>query len=284
MSGNPIRIAIDVTMDYRLGSDWQPDSDGVILLVIEAAETDGQTVLESRLTIPGATLDRSYQAGDSQGSDWGGGGDWSGGGVGQRLWVRAGNHQMTLHYHATVTVTRTAVDLASLRAQGNLPDAVLPYLRPSRFCQSDQFTDFTAQRFGHLAGGAKVAAIRDWVAAEIAYVPASSHSATTAIETFHAQTGVCRDFVHLLCCLVRAAGLPARYVSVYGPDVTPPDFHAVAQVWLDGAWHLVDATGMCRADGLVIIGVGRDAADIAFMETQQWVEMVSQSVTVTRLP
>ena len=30
--------------------------------------------------------------------------------------------------------------------------------------------------------------------------------------------------------------------------VEPQDFHAVAEVFLDGAWYLVDATGMAEAD------------------------------------
>ena len=58
--------------------------------------------------------------------------------------------------------------------------------------------------------------------------------------------------------------MPARMVSVYAPDVTPPDFHAVAEVYVGGEWRLVDATGMAEPDTMVRIGVGRDAADVAF--------------------
>ena len=68
-----------------------------------------------------------------------------------------------------------------------------------------------------------------------------------------------------MICLARASQVPARMVSVYAPSVEPPDFHAVAEVWLDGAWRLVDATGMAEAPEMARIGVGRDAADIAFM-------------------
>jgi transglutaminase-like putative cysteine protease len=66
--------------------------------------------------------------------------------------------------------------------------------------------------------------------------------------------------------------VPARYCSVYAPGVDPPDFHAVAEVFLadpttpgGGAWHIVDATKMADPADTVKIGVGRDAADVSFM-------------------
>ena len=68
----------------------------------------------------------------------------------------------------------------------------------------------------------------------------------------------------------------------YAPGVTPPDFHAVVEVWLGGSWHLVDATGMAQADEIVRIGVGRDATDIAFMTVFGSATMFEQRVTVTR--
>src|SRR3546814_5329824 len=45
---------------------------------------------------------------------------------------------------------------------------------------------------------------------------------------------------------LRAAHIPARMASVYALRVAPQDFHAVAEVYLDGDWHMVDATGMTR--------------------------------------
>jgi transglutaminase-like putative cysteine protease len=84
----------------------------------------------------------------------------------------------------------------------------------------------------------------------------------------------------MVCALARASNIPARCVSVYGAGVNPPDFHAVAQVWLEGGWHMVDATGMSSGADLVVIAAGRDASDIAFMETQSMAEMISQSVSV----
>ena len=93
---------------------------------------------------------------------------------------------------------------------------------------------------------------------------------------------MCRDYAHVLVSMARAAAIPARYASVYAPEVSPPDFHAVAEVYLAGAWHLVDATGMARADEMALIGVGRDAADISFLSSFGMAEMVNLQVEVKR--
>lgn len=248
--------------------EYQIFDNDTVLLILEAAQTDGQTILESVLEIEDATMHRI-------------GGE---GGVGQRVWAFVKSDQLKLRYRAKVDVTRPEVALETLEAtpMSALPGEVVTYLRPSRFCQSDMLTGFAEKQFGHLEGGAKIASILDWVKAEIAYAPGSSNATTTAIDTFVGREGVCRDFTHMVCSLARAANIPARYTSVYGADVQPPDFHAVAQVWLDGAWHLVDATGMNTAAGLVVIGSGRDAADVAFMETAQWAQFSAQKVSVSQ--
>jgi transglutaminase-like putative cysteine protease len=258
-----MRILIDVHMDYAVFTDES------VLLTLEAAQTPGQTVVDATLDIADATIHRI-------------GGEAL---LGQRVWASVTGQRLRLRYKATVDVTRSAVSLDGLSAtpMPALPAAVLTYLRPSRFCQSDLFTTLAQQRFGHLEGGAKVAAIADWVAAELSYVSGSSNGTTTAVDTFVARAGVCRDYAHLVCGLARAASIPARYVSVYCPEVAPQDFHAVAEVWLDGAWYLVDATGMSKAETTAVIACGRDASDVAFMETEQWADWISQTVSVTRI-
>jgi len=133
-----------------------------------------------------------------------------------------------------------------------------------------------------LQGGQKVAAMRKWIETNLTYVPGSSDADTNVLETFAGRQGVCRDYAHLMCTMVRAAQIPARMVAAYSPDITPPDFHAIAEVWLDGAWHMVDGTGMCSADSTAIIAVGRDAYDIAFLDSQAPAEMLYQSVFVAR--
>jgi len=257
-----MQIEIDVTMEYDLG----PDNPAA--LSIEAARTTGQNVIEDRLDIEGAEITRI----DGEA------------GIGHRVFAHSADGGLRLHYRALVDATRAAEQLQGLASapMHALPAEAISFLRPSRYCQSDMFPAFVARQFGALEGGAKIAAIRDWVAAEMAYVPASSGPSTTVIDTFAARQGVCRDYAHMVCALARAAQIPARYASVYAPDVDPPDFHAVAQVWLDGDWHLVDATGMSRPDEIAVISIGRDACDVAFMETAKPAQMVTQKVSVSR--
>lgn len=257
-----MQIEIDVRLTYELGAER------TALLALEGARTDDQTVAEERLSIEDAELHPI--AGE--------------GGFGQRTWVRLDGNLLQLDYRARVEVTRPPVRLDGLAADhiDALPAELIAFLRPSRFCQSDQLETFAAHRFGHLSGGAKVAAIVAWIAAELEYVPGHSDAATTLLDTFASRKGVCRDYAHMLCGLARASHIPARYVSAYGLSVDPPDFHAVVQVWLDGAWHLVDPTGMCGADELVLIGAGRDAADVPFMETPDEARFLDQRVQVRR--
>lgn len=258
-----MRLHIDVTMDYQLtGHD-------TVLLTLEAARTEGQTVVESVLAVEGADLTWIEQDGMP----------------GRRVWAHVTSDRMKLRYHALVEVTRDAVAIEQLAAtpMPELPGDVVSYLRPSRFCQSDLLTEFATRQFRGLEGGARIAAIADWAQSEIAYVPGASNATTSAVDSFVTRQGVCRDYAHLVCSLARAGNIPARYTSVYGADVTPPDFHAVAEVWLEGAWHLVDATGMCRPAALVVIGSGRDASDVAFMETESWAHPIWQKVDVRRV-
>jgi len=255
-----MNLSIDLSMTYALVPG------DAALLAIEPAETDGQTTRSEQLDIDCAGLRRL------DGND----------GFGRRFWARVAGDRLTLRYRAEVDVLRAVPRLETLGPTGmpDLPSDTIGYLRPTRYCQSDMFPAFVARRFAGLTGGARIAAIRDWIAEEMAYVPTSTAN-TTVLDTFAAREGVCRDYAHMVCALARAGGIPARYASVYGPDVTPPDFHAVAQVWLDGGWHLVDASGMGRADQLAIVAVGRDACDTAFMETVQPAQMIDQRVFVT---
>lgn len=254
-----MQIEINVSLDYLF-----PDP-RTVALVIEAARTEGQTVLSDHITIQ--NLSRMERTpGDSD--------------IGTRILAQTAGPRLTVNYMATVAVTRPTVDLGTLHADAliDLPGGVLPYLRPSRYVQPEMFGGFVANTFEGLTGGAMVASVRDFVRGAMRYIPGSSDSNTTALETFAAREGVCRDYAHLTCALVRAAGIPARCVAVYGPGVSPQDFHAVAEVWLSGAWHLVDSTGMSAANELVIIAAGRDAADIAFLDAGRDVERVNQYV------
>lgn len=191
--------------------------------------------------------------------------------------------EVSIIYEALVDNGRRIMLPPSVRKQDwlELPQAVLQYLSPSRYCPSDRFLLFANREFGQIAdGGAQVLAVLDWIHTHVDYIPGVSNGETTAERTFVDRAGVCRDFSHLGITLCRALNIPARAVSAYAWRLEPPDFHAVFEVYLDGGWWLVDPTRLAPIEGLVRIGVGRDATDIAFLTTAGTCKSVSQLVTV----
>lgn len=255
-------------LNIEVGLDYAIDGQASILLQIEAAEMADQHLSQTHIDV--RTPDHFVRI---PGED----------GIGDRIWLQASG-SLTCDYRASVAVDRPRFDLASLdpAEMHELPGETVKYLMGSRYSQSDQFQNFVRTEFEGLEGGARIAAIRDWIEQTFEYVPGSSDAGTTALDTFIQRRGVCRDYAHVMVTLARAAGVPARVVSVYGLGVEPPDFHAVAEVFLGHGWRLVDATGMCEADAMARVGVGRDAADISFMSVFGGaVTMRTQTVKVT---
>ncbi len=146
----------------------------------------------------------------------------------------------------------------------NLPDAVLSYLLPSRYCESDRFhqmaTEITA---GQAPGYNQVAAINNWLRETISFQPGSSDLPVSAAEVNSRQFGVCRDFAHLGIALCRSLSIPARMVVGYLYRLDPMDLHAWFEAYVGGRWYTFDATQTELQAGYVAVGYGRDAADVA---------------------
>jgi transglutaminase-like putative cysteine protease len=154
-----------------------------------------------------------------------------------------------------------------------LPDEALHFLLSSRYCQSDALQADAWTLFGSTPPGAeRVQAVCDWINAEIAYgvytVPT-----TTVLEVYEQRGGMCRDFAHLGVTFCRALNVPARYAFGYMPDIgipgpyPPMDFHAWFEVYLGDRWWTFDARFNTPRIGRVVIGRGRDAADVAMATT-----------------
>ncbi|WP_423921789.1 transglutaminase-like domain-containing protein [Frigoribacterium sp. 2-23] len=142
------------------------------------------------------------------------------------------------------------------------------YLRPSRYCESDTLGPTARAEFGGLDGRDLLAAVSSWVGSQLRYVPGASAPTDGAVQTLLDRQGVCRDYAHLVIALLRALDVPARLVSVYAPGLSPMDFHAVAEAFVDGQWHVVDATSLAPRQTLLRIATGRDASDTAFLSSR----------------
>jgi transglutaminase-like putative cysteine protease len=155
------------------------------------------------------------------------------------------------------------------------------YLRPSRYAEADKFYGYAATEFGQYADSVTVLEkVSSWVGTRLSYVPGSSDPIDGATDTLLAGTGVCRDYAHLVIALLRAVNVPARLVAVYAPGCQPMDFHAVAEAFVDGAWHVVDATCLAPRQSMVRIATGRDAADTAFLDNHKGaIELKSMEVS-----
>jgi transglutaminase-like putative cysteine protease len=178
-------------------------------------------------------------------------------------------------YEAQVILERAA-DLIDPDAPeipvASLPDEVLSFIMPSRFCLPDELGHEAWQRFGGLAPGwGRVQAIVDYVHGHLAFVPGASNPWTTAADAYRAGQGVCRDFAHLAITFCRALNIPARYVFGYIPDIggppqaEPMDFAAWFEAYLGGRWHTFDARNNRPRIGRVVVGRGRDAIDVALI-------------------
>jgi transglutaminase-like putative cysteine protease len=186
-----------------------------------------------------------------------------------RLKAYAG--QLRVRYEATVDLNHYSTSTAQINEVpvACLPGAVLPYIYPSRYCQSDRLHRLAVKEFGHLwQGYSRVQAIRDWVLNRVTFRSNSSTGNTTAVDTLVEEVGVCRDFAHLMIALCRAVNIPARFATGidYGADpvLGPTDFHAYVEVYLGNRWYIFDPSGVAIPMGFVRIATGRDAADSAF--------------------
>jgi transglutaminase-like putative cysteine protease len=174
---------------------------------------------------------------------------------------------MTVRYDAEVDLEVRRQDPATVAEipPAELPFEVLPHLNPSRYCQSDRLPRAAQADFGALEPGhGRVTAICNWIHEQVEYRRGTSDVHTSACDTLVDRAGVCRDFAHLGIALCRSLGIPARFASCYAWRLDPPDFHAVFEAYLGSRWWLFDPTRQAALDGLVRIGVGRDASEVAF--------------------
>ncbi len=242
--------AINYSMGCELG--YQVNGPSTLILNIEAARTERQTILAEQLDIePGCSVEAYVMPESSN----------------RYLKLQPAIGPLTVRYRAEVALAAELVDPTTVAEvpPSNLPFEVLPHLYPSRYCATDKLMRWATKEFAHLAPGhERVTAICNWIYETIEYRPGASDAGTSAYDTLAERAGVCRDFSHLGISFCRALGIPARFVSGYALGLEPPDFHAIFEAYLGGRWYLFDPTRQAALNGIVRIGVGRDAAEVSF--------------------
>lgn len=178
-----------------------------------------------------------------------------------------GNSKFTIRYKAKVDIDYNTIhqrNLSQTVPVNKLDAEVMPYLFPSRYCQSDKLQKLASKEFGNMdTAYGKVSAITEWIYRNVEYRSGTTNSTTSAFDTMTERVGVCRDFAHLGIALCRALTIPARYFTGYAYNLNPPDFHACFEAFIGGEWIFFDPTKLVPVNGLVKIANGRDAADAA---------------------
>ena len=254
-----VRTKIDCMLAYELDGDCE------FVFLIHAALGMDQTLVEEDLLLEPAMRYRTYTDEHS----------------GNRFMrFSAGAGPLRVRYRAVVDRVIDTIDLDAREVPVHeIPDEVLHFMLPTRYCESDLLSPVAQQLFGALPRGhSRVRAICDWVHDHIAYRIGSTHATTTARDVFVQRSGVCRDYAHLAVTFCRALNIPARLVSAYSHfDEPPPDFHAVFEAYLGGRWVLFDPSGMAPVEQVVRLATGRDAKDVAFATIYGPARMVAMS-------
>jgi len=172
-----------------------------------------------------------------------------------------------IRYVATVELQPQPPDLLATEVPlAQLSGETLTDVKPRSYCEVDLIYSFALRKFGKLLPGyQRVLAICHWVKENVDYQVGSSTVNSSARDVLANRAGVCRDFAHLVIALCRALNIPARFVTAYARyETSPPDFHAIVEVFLGGRWYLFDPTGLTDCADLVRLGTGRDALDVPF--------------------
>jgi transglutaminase-like putative cysteine protease len=257
MHFNPREVAGSrVRFRYSAELTYEATGPAHFLLNVHAARTPRQRVFEESFeTTPGVafTLDEDPATGNRIAA----------------FDVPSG--KIVVRYAARVEVSHRIVEPADVIAESpsKLSVESLPFLYPSRYCQSDLVQQEAWDTFGSMPRGyGQVRAVRDWVQRRLRFQVGTSRTSTTAIDTLRDGAGACRDFAHTMIAYCRALNYPTRFVSGidYGADpaLGPTDFHAYVEAFVGGGWYLFDPTGISPITGLLRIGTGRDAAEVSF--------------------
>ncbi|MFE8646428.1 transglutaminase family protein [Sphingomonas sp. NCPPB 2930] len=268
MPAMPAPAATALPTVLRCELEYQVYQPSHFIFQIECSRSEDQRVLSENLIVtPGVVLRSSTDS------------------AGNRMFrCDTEPGPLNVRYDATVQIDRPAFTGQELEAEiSQIPDAVLPYLMPSRFCPSDTMGSDARYLFGHLTRGpGRVEAICQWIRDNIAYQIGTSNPTTTALDAYQQRVGVCRDFAHLAITFCRALNIPARLVGGYCHFQEPPqDFHAVIEAWIGGRWIMFDPTQLAEPFNIVRVATGLDAKNTAFATVYGAFQMTHMHIQVS---
>ena len=148
---------------------------------------------------------------------------------------------------------------------------LLEFLMPTPLTTvTDEISGAAIAEISGLSPDTAAEAISARVREHVTYMPGATGVRTNAQEAWDKGQGVCQDMAQLTVALMRAAGLPARYVSGYlhpDPKAEPGttatgQSHAWVEYWA-GSWTPLDPTsGAAVGQRHVVVARGRDYADV----------------------
>jgi transglutaminase-like putative cysteine protease len=155
-----------------------------------------------------------------------------------------------------------------------LPPDALIFLLGSRYCETDRLSQTAWDLFGNIAPGwNRAQAVCNFVHNQIQFGYQNARATRTALEAYNERVGVCRDYAHLMIALCRCLNIPARYVNGYLGDIgvpkdpAPMDFSAWVELYLGDRWYTFDARHNNPRVGRIVIARGRDATDVALVNS-----------------
>ncbi|MEZ4900984.1 MAG: transglutaminase family protein [Spirosomataceae bacterium] len=242
-----------------------------VQMLLRPRRQEGQSIVKEEFSIEPAVVFTEYS--DYYGNQC------------QRAILPSGEVTITTEVEALVESMPFSADSAGFVPVEKLPDDTMLYLLPSRYCPSDlyEINQLAWQIVGNLPPGyAQVEAIRSWIYANIRYEYGTTNSTTTALDIARQWVGVCRDFAHLSIALCRTLSIPTRMVVGYLDKLQYTDLHAWFEAYLGDKWYTFDAVQAQTEGYRVVLGYGRDAADVAMIT--QFGNMILLSMEVeTRL-
>jgi transglutaminase-like putative cysteine protease len=151
-------------------------------------------------------------------------------------------------------------------------DRFYEFLGPTDLVGTAELADVAASlRAASPTPAEAVPGVIAWAHDQLEYAPGATQVSTSAVEAWRAGRGVCQDFAHLSLAVLRAMGVPSRYVSGYfypkadgtlGTRVVG-ESHAWVDAWT-GKWSGHDPTNrLATGERHVVVARGRDYSDVA---------------------